>query len=146
MSNMQLASQPQFRETQFRLLRLLAQRYPSALQLSDIQKVLPAAYSNLEYLFEIGMVRKATATDFSGNVAYAITAKGLDFFAMDGGPEAILKVGEKITTSETVLELLQQKIEASELQHSQKVEFMQRIHSLNVIAANELALQIIEAR
>ena len=81
------------REFQRELLTTLAKSYPNRVDLAPT----PKQSRNLVYLAEHGLVDNTQTKPLGGGIdvhASAITAKGLDFLANDGGLSAILGVVE----------------------------------------------------
>lgn len=126
------------RELQLDMLTRLAEVYPRPLSLFDESHAGESWENhklvvNVFYLNEHGLIRDNSDFMLSGaifNQGTTITAKGLDFFAQDGGLSAILSKVTIQFDEETLKAILLNKINDSNLELSQKEQLKETIQSL----------------
>jgi hypothetical protein len=134
------------RDRQRQILRALADAYPDHVKTFldwDHEK---ADYANLIYLEEHGLVNAGITRTLDGGYAFngaRVTAKGLDFLEDDGGLSAILGTVVVKLHSDTIRELLQQRIANSDLPHDKKFWLQDQIKRLSNEALSEIAKQLV---
>ncbi|MCD0491395.1 hypothetical protein LQD23_03690 [Chromobacterium violaceum] len=145
------------RELQLAILKALAKRYPHRFQSNEIEQRIRneiAAHAdtmepNICYLEELGLIdlQKGELNPLtslkSGNF-YKITAKGLDFLQNDGGLSAILGTVTVKLHADTIRDILEAKIMASDLQPEEKNTFMRMLKELPGEALKTLSNKLIE--
>lgn len=136
------------RELQRRILKGLAEIYPSAAQslLKDLSADTDAGIANLVYLREHGMV-SGELVRLQSHIRpgkQKITAKGLDFLADDGGLSAILGVVTVRLHQDTIRLLVTQKIEDSDLPEEEKRPLLQAVRELPGEAIKHLTTKLLD--
>lgn len=137
------------RELQRGLLDKLAGAYPEELNIEPLGLPEPAASANLKYLAEHGLVTLLARTADLVGVSYQvlsaeITAKGLDFLADDGGLSAILGTVTVKLHADTVRDLLEAKLTASNLPPVEKKHLIDHLRALPAEALKHLTKRLLD--
>jgi hypothetical protein len=136
------------RARQLEILQSLEATYPDHDKSFLDRQNEEADFANLTYLQEHGLVNAALDRSLSGGYIFTgarITAKGLDFLADDGGLTAILGTVVVKLHSDTIRELLQQKITDSELSPEKKSWLMEQMGNLSTEALNSITRELVRA-
>lgn len=138
------------RELQRTLLDKLAEAYPEELNIVPLGLPEPAASANLKYLEDHGLVRLLAKIDRMVGESYhvftaAITAKGLDFLADDGGLSAILDTVTVRLHADTLRELVAARIDASDLPAEEKARTINLLRELPAEAMKHLTKRFLDA-
>ncbi|MFT0140751.1 hypothetical protein ACEK07_46000 [Alcanivoracaceae bacterium MT1] len=136
---------------QLRLLNLLADAYPKKVNGNELRRewgdgddLVP----NAQYLQEHGMVEAIFSNPMSGPIHIGgarITARGLDFLADDGGLTAILGVVTVRLEADTVRQLMESRIQDSDLPKHEKSRLLETLRSLPGEALKELTRRLVGA-
>lgn len=137
------------RSLQRSLLERLASRYPDRchdlIEKDDADEHKKIA--NLLYLEEHGLVDSGLKQTLNGSFISAgatITARGLDFLADDGGLTAILGTLTVKLHADTVKELLEKKIQNSDLPQAEKSRLLKRVAELGSEALKTATNKLVE--
>ncbi|MFP1683367.1 hypothetical protein ACLD0W_12715 [Alloalcanivorax sp. C16-1] len=139
------------RDVQKRLLNTLADRYPNKLHVNDLQGIANSGAeltANAAYLHEHGLVEAQTTKSLSQPVALfnaKITAQGMDFLADDGGLTAILRVVTVRLEADTVRQLMEMKIEQSDLSTHEKSRLKEALRNASSEGLKELTRRLVQA-
>jgi len=137
------------RELQLNLLNLLADKYPKQLPLRPNNGADPLVVANLTYLAEHGLVELVKNRAISsGGLKFesaAITAKGMDFLAGDGGLSAIFGVVIVKLHDETIRHLLEARIESSNLPPDDKKRWLDQLRELRGESIKHLTMKLLDA-
>lgn len=145
----------QNREFQKEILETLAKAYPETQTFSfikarytenntEIQKS-KEVIANLCYLGEHGLVENTEHNSVGTiNISSKITAKGLDFLADDGGLSAILGVVTIKIHDDTLRELIEMKIMASDLSQPDKKKWTDALRELPAESIKHLTMTILD--
>jgi len=138
------------RDKQRELLELLAEHYPNKFYVSDIipddENEERALYANLIYLHEHGLIEAEAITALQElTVTTArLTMRGVDFLKDDGGLSAILDVQTIRLHADTLRELLQQKIDQSDLSPEEKSTFKKHVETASHEVVRTIAQKTVE--
>lgn len=139
------------RDLQRVLLERFAQTYPGAVAgevlLKEMAAYAPeAVFANLSYLDEHGLVRLNVVPGFNGTTftGAGITARGMDFLADDGGLSAVLGVVTIRLHDDTIKQLVEAKILASNLPEQEKRRFLDQLKDLPMEATKQLVLKLVD--
>lgn len=139
------------RPAQHEILKKLAAAYPNQVNtqtsadfgLDDI-----TLYFQLAYLEEHGLAKCLWSTELSRKskaVNFAkITARGLDLLADDGGLGAVLGVVTIKIHEDTLKQLLEAKVTASDLPEPEKNRLISELRSLPAAATKHLTLKLLD--
>ncbi|TCZ80373.1 hypothetical protein [Lysobacter sp. N42] len=135
------------RDRQREILQILAERYPdlSGDVVREDAKEFDCA--NLLYLQEHGLVQSGVNRSLSGAYIFqgaAITARGLDFLADDGGLSAILGTVTVKLHTDTLKDLLRFRIEASSLPTEQKSWLRKKVDTLTDESLKAVAKSLVQ--
>lgn len=137
------------RGVQRALLQKLFDVYPQVLQYEELQEVAPGSSCdvNLHYLAEHGLLRMQVhpTLEKSFIADICITAKGLDFLQDDGGLSAILGVVTVRLHEDTLMQLLTQRIEGSNLPQPEKQRYIDQLRELPAETTKHLVLKLVDA-
>lgn len=102
-------------------------------------------YANFFYLKEHGLV-DGKESRMSGQISYSmrLTGKGIDFLKEDGGLSAILGVVTVKFHQDTIKELIELKIEESDLPQTEKKRMIDGLRSLPVDSIKHLTLRLLD--
>ena len=134
------------RALQKKLLEQLAQEYPERVDIDTITEDATAMLRNLLYLEEHGLVDN-NLIRMLGGVARCdskITARGLDFLAEDGGLTAVLSVVTVKLHANTVRDLIEAKIAASDLPQDEKKRLTDHLRELPGEALKTITTRLVE--
>jgi len=134
------------RNRQLEILRALAESYPDA-DLSFIDAENPELdYAHLYYLEEHGLLSAGINRSLSGGYVFQgarITAKGLDFLEDDGGLTAVLGTVVVKLQSDTIVALLQKRIEDSDLPDGNKMWAKKSLEKVSDEALQSMARELV---
>lgn len=137
---------------QNKILNSLAEFYPNR----DIEKHLKKAFTeeegehlvaNLVYLEEHGLIESGLKQMMSGEFTYfgaKMTAKGMDFIADDGGLSAIFGVVTVKLHEDTLIALVANRIEQSDLPAEEKKKWTDQLRSLPADAIKHLVEKLVD--
>ncbi|MRW85392.1 hypothetical protein GJ698_15000 [Pseudoduganella sp. FT26W] len=135
------------RALQKQLLTKLSESYPEEVNGDDLGFE-PEITANLFYLREHGLISGQTP-NFIGRemffISATITANGMDFLADDGGLTAILGVVTIKLHEDTLLRLIEARVESSDLAPEEKNGLMKSIRELPGDAIKHLTEKLIDA-
>lgn len=134
------------RDLQQAMLQKLADCYPGQLNAKELCDDPEEATRNLTYLAEHGLVGNIGATvDGSPMViASKITARGLDFIADDGGLSAILGTVTIKLHADTLRELVEARIAASDLPKEEKSALSDALRSVPAEGLKHLTTRLLD--
>ncbi|MFK3847724.1 hypothetical protein [Stenotrophomonas sp. NPDC078853] len=139
------------RDVQRRILEHLAQVYPNQVNADFLYEHVENPHHltpNIAYLEQHGLIEAIYhGPKEVGNAALgaAITAKGVDFLADDGGLGAILGVVTIKVHEDQLKQLIAAKIETADLDPSVKETFLEQLRELPGEATKSLALKLVDA-
>jgi hypothetical protein len=135
------------RALQRRLLEKLESAYPAAVEIRTITEDESAMIRNLRYLAEHGLVTNTKSQEMSAKLVHAstITARGLDFLADDGGLTAMLGVVTVKLHADTIRDLIEAKIAASDLPTEEKKRLTNHLRELPGEALKTLTTRLVES-
>lgn len=137
------------RSIQLQILQTLAAAYPATLfrVLQKIDGDYEAGIVNIAYLAEHGLVAARFTQDEEGvDLAGSpkITAKGMDFLADDGGLSAVLGVVTVKLHEETIKQLIEARITASDLPEEEKRPLLQAVRELPGESIKHLTTRLLD--
>lgn len=130
------------KEFQLKLLREMAEKYPSEVSYSGIY-VPPKTMANLAYLQAHNLIDLEPAVEDDGQPSVhstKITAKGLDYISDDGGLTAELGVVTVKLHEDTIKELMIAKIQSSDANSTVKKNLIETLKKLPADAMKELSM------
>lgn len=138
------------RPLQRAILERLASSYPSEVETTGFNGVgdARAIRVNVAYLEGNGLAQVRwypARTNPSAHFRAAITEKGLDFMAGDGGLSAILGVVTVKLHEDTLKELIAAKIQASDLPPPDKQRLLDQLRELPGETTKHLLLKLVDA-
>lgn len=137
------------RELQGQLLQRLSEGYPEFVEARHLQPIAPgtALRVNIAYLDEHGLVEAKFVYSLDGMqlLSAKITANGLDFLANDGGLGAILGVVTVRLHEDTLKQLVEARIHASDLPEPDKRKFLDQLRELPAETTKHLWLKLVDA-
>lgn len=142
------------RALQYKVLENLASIYPEVSEGAILRRDFSVSFdqtetqsfsANLAYLAEHGLI-KLHAPKFLEDIFpdASITAKGLDFLADDGGLSAILGVVTIKIHDDTLKNLVEAKILASDLSQPDKKRWLDQLRALPAETTKHLALKLVD--
>lgn len=142
------------RDLQRTILKALAERYPDRVDWAAIASWHPEhnmpghegeLLANLDYLAEHQLIKLFRPAYLEGKGTDAsITARGLDFLADDGGLSAILGVVTIKLHDDTLKDLIEAKILASDLSRPDKRRWIDQLQSLPAETTKHLVLRLVD--
>uniref|UniRef100_UPI00333E66D3 hypothetical protein n=1 Tax=Castellaniella defragrans TaxID=75697 RepID=UPI00333E66D3 len=142
------------RDLQKKTLEALSERYPDEMEFLDLRKIVVGSgaeygdeehfWANLIYLGQHGLVRNTPPIDEHDEGCSAITHKGLDFLADDGGLSAILGVVMIKLHDDTLKSLIEAKILASDLPQPDKKRWLDQLRSMPAETTKHLVLKLVD--
>lgn len=135
------------RELQQAMLQKLAECYPGQVHAKELCDDRVAANRNLIYLAEHGLVENKSAIEMGRNpvvILSKITARGLDFIADDGGLSAILGTVTVKLHADTVRELVEARIAASDLPKEEKSALSDALRSVPAEGLKHLTTRLLD--
>ncbi|MBW9336224.1 hypothetical protein FEE59_22155 [Herbaspirillum sp. RU 5E] len=140
------------RQYQKQLLEMLGNCYPESFRDHQFFKEMSAEdehryAANMLYLEEHGLVISSIRTSLNSGYTFAnpkITARGLDFLADDGGLSAILNVVTIKFHEETILQLIGDKIDQSDLPPPEKKKWTDALRSLPAESIKHLTMKLLD--
>jgi len=139
------------RSGQLELLKTLAAAYPASMDgdgLFEIFETYPEFIACAYYLDEHGLINATFDGTFGDEVQFIvgkITARGLDFLADDGGLTAILGVVTVRLEADTVRQLMEMKIEQSDLPAHEKSRLKEALRAASGEGLKELTRRLVQA-
>lgn len=144
------------REYQKRILDTLATAFPCILTreqyaelASDVEEEVFAAnvrYLEMHELIQPGSIQVAMDGSFVINLGkLQITHRGLDFLADDGGLSAVLGVLTVKLHADTVRDLIEAKVQGSDMPDSDKKRFIDQLRALPSEGLKHLTTRLIDA-
>lgn len=135
------------RKLQNEILTKLSEVYPDELDIQDWQAKVPELRANLYYLLGHKLITGIESGAMVGNtlVFAKITVDGIDFLADDGGLSAILGVVTIKLHEDTLLRLIEARLESSNLAPAEKSGLMKSIRELPGDAIKHLTEKLIDA-
>lgn len=136
------------RDLQRVILTKLSDIYPEGM---DVQKMVgenPDMSPNLFYLREHGMIEGNIARPMAepARFVYAtITAAGMDFLADDGGLTAILGMVTVKLHDETIRDLIEVRIQSSDLPAEEKTGLLHQLKELRGESIKHLTMKLLDA-
>jgi hypothetical protein len=138
------------RSYQLMLLEKCASAYPlparpGALQCGDDDESEHRYAANMLYLEQHGLVDAQVVVSADGMLSFgdpAITAKGIDFLADDGGLSAILGVVTVKLHADTIRDMLLAKADASDLPAEEKSQLKKQLAALPGAALQTVATKL----
>jgi hypothetical protein len=103
--------------------------------------------ANLIYLEQHGLIESGLKQMLSGDYGYfgaKMTARGMDFIADDGGLSAVLGVVTVKLHEETLVALIESRIEQSELPAEEKKKWTAQLRSLPADAIKHLVMKLVD--
>lgn len=103
--------------------------------------------ANMVYLEEHGLAHASIQMSLDGHYGFGspqITARGMDFLADDGGLSAILGVVTIKLHEETLLKLIGDKIEQSDLPSPEKKKWTDALRSLPAESIKHLTMKLLD--
>lgn len=101
-------------------------------------------YANLVYLQQHNLVSFRSAQDEDDDESAAITHHGIDFLADDGGLSAVLGVVTIKLHDDTIKQLIEAKILASDLPPQEKKRWTDQLRSLPAETTKHLVLKLVD--
>ncbi|MGB3271102.1 MAG: hypothetical protein WBA65_14220 [Rhodanobacter sp.] len=142
------------RNLQHTILERLAELYPNRVDWAAIASWPPEhnmpghegkLRANLDYLAEHQLIKLFRPTYLEGKgTGASITARGLDFLADDGGLSAILGVVTIKFHDDTLKDLIEAKILASDLPQPDKKRWTDQLRSLPAETTKHLTLKLVD--
>lgn len=142
------------RELQRRVLTLMASKYPHGLSEEDYDDLVEtcgeeALDSNLYYLMEHGLIDQGVSLPINGPVLIntdklRCTAKGMDFLADDGGLGAILGTVTIKLHEETLRQLIEAKVQASNLPPEKKSGILKALREAPGETTKQLITKLVD--
>lgn len=136
------------RALQRQILEAFAAIYPAAKRLpSDFAEApIDLIEANLWYLIEHGLIaNKQHETSYGvRQIGFAITYKGLDFLADDGGLSAILGVVTVRLHDDTIKALVAAKIHEADLPEPEKKRYLDQLRELPAETTKHLVLKLVD--
>jgi hypothetical protein len=142
------------RELQRRVLTLMASKYPHSLSEEDYDDLVEtcgeeALDSNLYYLMEHGLIDQGGSLPINGPVLIntdklRCTAKGMDFLADDGGLGAILGTVTIKLHEETLRQLIEAKVQASDLPPDKKSGILKALREAPGDTTKQLITKLVD--
>ncbi|UXH41255.1 MULTISPECIES: hypothetical protein [Pseudomonas] len=138
------------RDVQHRILNMLSEAYPTPVADPSEELGLDAktGSQNLYYLAELGLI--TVSKDREIGPAYptpaiaTITAKGLDFLAGDGGLGAILGTVTIKIHQDSIRQILEAKIQESDLPEQEKSGILKTLRELPSEAMSHLTTKLLD--
>lgn len=134
------------RDLQQSMLQKLAACYPKQVSAKELCSDPVAANRNLLYLAEHGLVENMNARENGAPmvVLSKITARGLDFIADDGGLSAILGTVTIKLHADTLRELVEARIAASDLPKEEKSALSDALRSVPAEGLKHLTTRLLD--
>lgn len=130
------------------MLEYFAEHYPAAKKLSAdfADAPLEKIEANLWYLIEHGLIANRERKDPYGIApnGFAITHRGLDFLADDGGLSAVLGVVTVRLHDDTIKALVATKIHESNLPEPEKKRYLDQLRELPAETTKHLVLKLVD--
>lgn len=136
------------RALQREILTKLSEHFPRRIDVQQWNREQPALTPNLHYLRQHGLVDGNISNELGGSrlfITAEITAAGLDFLADDGGLTAILGVVTIKLHEDTLLRLIEARVQSSDLPPEEKSGLMKSIRELPGEAIKHLTEKLIDA-
>lgn len=136
------------RDAQRAMLLLLQEAYPNMMGASALPGDHQSIAINLAYLSEHGLIKAAWHKSFDGifqPLDAAITAKGLDFLADDGGLSAILGVVTVKLHEDTLKAILLDAVSGSHEPETVKAKLVEQIKGLPAELTKQAVLEAAKA-
>ncbi|HHV7522976.1 TPA: hypothetical protein ACUNF5_004492 [Burkholderia orbicola] len=140
------------RTLQRHILDVLANAYPGPLEPQIYKPIYESQsedilFANLLYLEEHGLIRSGLRKTMSGHTWSAqlasITAAGLDFLQEDGGLSAILGTVTVKIHADTIRDIFESRISASDLPAEEKNRLLDHLKTLPAEALKHLTTQTV---
>ena len=138
------------RDVQHRILTMLSDSYPTPVSDPSEELGLDAktGSQNLYYLAELGLITVSKERDigpaYPTPAMATITAKGLDFLADDGGLGAILGTVTVKIHQDSIKQLLEDKIQQSDLTEQEKSGILKTLRELPSEAMSHLTTKLLD--
>ncbi|CAB3916075.1 hypothetical protein [Achromobacter piechaudii] len=138
------------RNAQRKLLEALATRYPNwtgisaALSHLDYNLDEPTKVGTAHYLADHGLIEFFESAVSPADQQLRITAKGLDFLQDDGGLSAILGIVTIKLHDDTIKQLIEAKILASDLPPQEKKRWTDQLRSLPAETTKHLVMKLVD--
>jgi hypothetical protein len=136
------------RALQHDILEKLAEHYPQQFDVQQWTDEEPRLIANMHYLYEHRLITGIESKTIGGDnrfVIAKITASGLDFLANDGGLTAILGVVTIKLHEETILKLIEVRLQAADLPPEEKAGLLTSLRELPGEAIKHLTEKLIDA-
>ncbi len=135
------------RSLQHEILMRLSEHFPRRFDVQQWNRDQPALTPNLHYLRQHGLVDGSISQEISGRKLFVnaeITAAGLDFLADDGGLTAILGVVTVKLHDETIRDLIEARIQASDLPAEEKTGLLHQLKELRGESIKHLTMKLLD--
>lgn len=142
------------RELQRKILLTLSEHYPAGIleEIEELGQDRKHVLVQLFYLAEHGLLENGygksdfigAETEFFCKQESVITAKGLDFLEDDGGLSAVLGVQTIKIHDDTIKDLIEAKIQASDLLPQDKQRFIAKLKELPAETTKHLVLKLVD--
>lgn len=137
------------RNLQLKVLEELSEAYPEDFDFAESGlKDIPDLQANLFYLAEHNLIESNTITQEWASpqkmLTARITARGLDFLADDGGLGAILNVITVRLEADTILSLIESKIQESALPFDKKEGAISRLRGFSGDVLKSVIIKLLE--
>lgn len=142
------------RELQRKILTRLADSYPHSLksaEYEELQGETPEDVfdANIFYLSELGLVGECLSKAMSGQLMmntakFVCTARGMDFLADDGGVSAILGTVTVKLHEDTLRQLIEAKVQASDLPAEQKSGILKALREAPGETTKQLITKLVD--
>ena len=131
------------RKRQLEMLLELANSYPQRMDVNPTKETT----ANLIYLEEHGLVKNIATKSIDHGISVhssTITAQGMDFLSDDGGLSAILKVVDVRLHADTIKELINIRIQSSELPEAEKSALSKHLQHASQSSLSHLTNKLID--
>lgn len=140
------------RELQRKILERLAEEYKEPIEnslvyFSEIEPDIAKLQANISYLEEHGLIENKEISYIGPAVPFyftKITARGMDFLADDGGLSAILGIVTIKIHDDTLRNLIEMKIMASDLSQPDKKKWTDALRELPAESIKHLTMTILD--
>ncbi len=140
------------RELQRKILERLAEEYKEPIEnslvyFSEIEPDIAKLQANISYLEEHGLIENKEISYIGPAIPFyftKITARGMDFLADDGGLSAILGVVTIKIHDDTLRELIELKIMASDLPELDKKKWTDALRELPAETIKHLTMKLLD--